>query len=548
MNAAATTREEEKTLRDARKLLEATNDTLVEKNKNDDIQHFVAHVKRLAGDKEMKGQFISDEAWDETREFLVSLKSLLMSLYKSSNFRNVLWMMFRLMKEIWVDQTGTRSKLREAFVEGHEPKQTATTISSDIQSTMKNMTLDDLPEKERNEIKLHFKQLLYEINSHPESADAIPKFFNIWAILTDEILSTTERNPEISSVQDEAKDVIEGIVGQSIDQLIKKLRVSARVVNHDEGLKDYFRDCRRYFERGLDYPDLVDDEEYLDEGNEIIRRGREYAQKYNEEPSFNDALDEAIKLMQSIKNDKNLNELQFRANKFLDNFTTRNAKGKVEVNTDLISAMRAHIIPLLLTRIKNIPVPGFNIHDDQFEYLKVDDLCVTVSDILPDNIFIHTANDIQLAVQDFESAPAIANSWLKIRIEGIRLTVPDFHFAFKRRKLLTIRDEGRASLKIAGNGLSLLLKYKFNQNTKNILGDSEVTVNIDRFQITVNKAKHRALLKIGMGILKSKIKKNIETYMADQVRIMSKEIGETLSETIKNLPKNLPNFPKKILE
>jgi len=449
-----------------------------------------------------------------------------------------------LMREVWFVQPGTTGKMREAFVEGHEPRKAATNIGSDMTENFKNLRLEDLPEKDRNEMRLHFKQLLYEINQHPDAGDAIPKLFSVGSMLTEEILSTKRQNPELVQVQQEAKEVIEGIVGQSLNLLIEKLRIAVRVISKDEGLKMYLRDLRMYFERGLDYPDLIDDEEYLDEGYEYMRRGREYAYKYNEEPALNDALDEAIKLMQTIKNDKNLTELQYRANKFLENFTTR-SKGKTEVNTDLIAAMRTHIIPLILSRIKNVPLPGFNVHNEDFEYLKVDDLCVTVSDILPDNVFIHTANDIQLAVQDFESNAAVSHSWLKIRVEGIRLSIPDFHFAFKRKKFISISDEGRASLRIGGNGLSIFLKYKFRTDLNNLLGDADVSVNIDRLQISVTEAKHSMLLKMGTGLMKNKIKRNIETAIEEQAKAMSKDLAETLNATIKNIPKNLP---KKILE
>jgi len=105
-------------------------------------------------------------------------------------------------------------------------------------------------------------------------------------------------------------------------------------------------------------------------------------------------------LSAEIKNDATLNLLKNRGQAFLSNFVYKDPRTNTpKIDFDLIDKMRATFIPLLIDRVREIPIPRIEVSNKDFDYLIIDDLHLLLGNILPDQITIHSRSLAKIAAE-----------------------------------------------------------------------------------------------------------------------------------------------------
>jgi len=300
------------------------------------------------------------------------------------------------------------------------------------------------------------------------------------------------------------------------------------------------KEVKCYITEALDKPQITQTEEFYDRFEGYIVVGRKLAKKYRKQYNVNDLIDAANDIINGIQSNEQFSDVQYRAEKLAQDFTCTDIKGNKHLDFDLIKSMRQELLPYLLERIRAVPIPGFRLSNDSFEYLIVDDLYVDIEDILPDMIRIHSRNDTDLTLKNLEN-PVKSESIVKIKIEGVRPKFRDFYFKFKRNSLLGVSDEGRASMFVTKSGVNIYMDFEIeaDSNNNSILGEADVKVSVDGITLDILEANHKTLLNIISPLFTERLKHQLEASL----KLRMKQIAGDWSATInKRLLTVLPGF------
>jgi len=549
LETSSTTLEKEKVFHDTRKFVESVQDVIVEGGLGDRIQRFMADVGKLAEHTPLANE--PKEAWIETRDFMMSLKDLVSDLTKSTQFRKSLVNLMKIIKDVVYDETQSRpgDKLEKDFVKNKSASETAKDVVSETVDALQELPkVEDLPEDKKKQIREQFKVMFGELNENPDTSFALRKFMKLWSRLNCELtfqLTRAEVDPEIRRVGLEGKQIIEVLSGKSLDDFLARLRETLKIIENDQELTAYLKEIKCYFTEALDKPQITQTEEFYDRVEEYIVRGRQLARKYRKQYNFNDLIDSANEIINGIASNEQFSNVQYRAAKLASDLTTTDIKGNTQLDFDLIKSMRTELAPYLLDRIKELPLPGFRISNESFEYLIVDDLFVQIDDILPELIRIHSRNDTDLTIKNFEN-PVKSESVVKVKIEGVRPKFNDFYFKFKRNNVLGVQDEGRADLKVTGSGLNIYLDFQIDVDSNNnaILGDFEVKVSVDGITLDITEANHKTLLNLVSPLFTQRLKNELESSIKMRMKQIAGDWSATINKRfLSTLPSLLPKSP-----
>jgi len=534
---------------DTRKFVESVQDVIEEKNFGERVQRFITDVAQLAELTPTANE--PKEAWIETRDFVMSMKDLILDVTKSQSFRKGLVQLVKIIKDIFYEET-TRDpskKLEKDFVNQESPKTTAQDVAKETKKALEELpNIEDLPEDKKRAIREQFKTMMGELNQHSETSFAFRKALKLWGRLNAELsfqLTREEVDPNIRKVELEAKQIIEILSGRSLDDFIARLKETIRIIENDGELNTYLNDIRNYLIEGLEKPEITQTDKFYDRVEEFISRGRQIARRYRENWNWNGLCDAADDIMTGIQSNDQFWNVQYRAEKLVKDFTVTDIKGNKHLDTDLIATMRQDLLPFLIDRIKEVPIPGFRLQNENFEYLIVDDLYVDVEDILPDMIRIHSRNDTDLTLKNFEN-PIKSESVVKVKIEGVRPKFHHFYFKFKRNSVLGVSDEGRANMFVTGSGVNIKMDFQIdvNNDNKGFLGDFEISVSVDHITLDITEANHKTLLNIVAPLFTKKIKDELESSLKVRIKQIASEGSASVNKRILTvMPGVLPKGP-----
>jgi len=534
---------------DTRKFVESVQDVIEEKNFGERVQRFITDCAQLAELTPTANE--PKEAWIETRDFVMSMKDLILDVTKSQSFRKSLVQLVKIIKDIFYEETNRdpSKKLEKDFVNQESPKTTAQDVAKETKKALQDLpNIEDLPEDKKRAIREQFKTMMGELNQHSETSFAFRKALKLWGRLNAELsfqLTREEVDPNIRKVELEAKQIIEILSGRSLDDFIARLKETIRIIENDGELNTYLNDIRNYLIEGLEKPEITQTDKFYDRVEEFISRGRQIARRYRENWNWNGLCDAADDIMTGIQSNDQFWNVQYRAEKLVKDFTVTDIKGNKHLDTDLIATMRQDLLPFLIDRIKEVPIPGFRLQNENFEYLIVDDLYVDVEDILPDMIRIHSRNDTDLTLKNFEN-PIKSESVVKVKIEGVRPKFHHFYFKFKRNSVLGVSDEGRANMFVTGSGVNIKMDFQIdvNNDNKGFLGDFEISVSVDHITLDITEANHKTLLNIVAPLFTKKIKDELESSLKVRIKQIASDWSAIVNKRILTvMPGVLPKGP-----
>lgn len=516
--ATATTAKEEKTLNDARKLVEAAQTTLVVKNSDEKIQQLAAAMSTLSTDETPSQSFSDRKVRKQYNKFMRRLRDVSLSFANSPSFRKAFLDLIRILREIFnvaannsgLTAESLRDNLRQQLSDirnrpaqpryvsprtdllpgqvgyvapvsqtvlpsgpgcgapagtTHLPGQpgyvapiqhlellpnggafasppkipgepgyvapsltghacpipgqpgygspAGTTllpgqpgfVEPGLLPAQPGTTLSDIiPEEHLALFRQQLKDFLHEVNAHADTRKTIEELFAVWGSLGSNMygyFDKFQQNTVGTNIPATAKAVVEEFTGdRTIDDFLEYLRYSILLIESDYELTEFLRECRDYFLLALDDPELIESDDYYNQGSELLQRGRSVTYKYRNEPAIVGLFEEARLLSEEIKNDATLNLLKDRAQAFFGNFVYKDPRTNTpKIDFDLVERMRASLVPFIIERIREIPMPRIELQNKDFEYLIIDDLHLVLGNILPDQVTIHSRSLAQFASQ-----------------------------------------------------------------------------------------------------------------------------------------------------
>jgi hypothetical protein len=531
---AGHTAAEQKIIKDVRVLAETAKETIESKNRDDLAQKFVADVAKLAEKAKNAGPTVtsSTDVIIQTSKFADAARNLLMAAAKSPNFRKSLIDLTTVVKHVF--QRVDTSKLESAV---RDPKSGVTDIAGAAKDTAQDFKdknqQEGAPQSERK-VREDVKRFLQELNQNPEAHEAYKALINLWNMLNAEFYNVLDKainDADVARVFDEARQIVEAYAGgRSLELFLLRIRCIIGLIALDQDLQNYIKSVQQYAQKALDNPALIEQDSYYDEGKALFDQGRGFAEKYKNDPDLQALLDESAALAVALGNDEQVKRLQTKAEKLANDLTYTGVDGKAHLDTDFVSLIRTEVVPFITNRIKEIPVPGFQLESDDFHHLIVDDIYVTVEDLVPDRIKISSAESAELKINDED--PLKTRAFIDIKVDGVRLRIKDFYFNFKRKTPIgNVSDEGRANLSVKGDGLHLHIRYEISIDAKRgvpALQNAQVTVKLDNVDVDVIEANHKTMLNMVTSLFSKKIESDVE----NTIKIKIEEAGQDLAELL----------------
>eukprot|EP01120_Amphizonella_sp_Union-15-10_P007090 TRINITY_DN2362_c0_g1_i1.p1 TRINITY_DN2362_c0_g1~~TRINITY_DN2362_c0_g1_i1.p1 ORF type:complete len:598 (-),score=104.63 TRINITY_DN2362_c0_g1_i1:20-1813(-) len=528
---------QQEVLQETKLLVEAAQDALLTKNDNDQVQRLVRDLKAMQ--LSPTATTVSQDTSKELIEFSIALREFVISLVKSPSFRNELLNTLTLVSDVvgYQKPQGVGEQIKKDFIEQEKPiKESVKESVTQIKESFQGKKWEDLPLEHRIRIREKFKAILKEISANQQSTKAFKRFLRLIPLLKSEMYTkyeTTIQNKQLASASQGAKNLVEGFTqGRSLDIFLAKLKVVINLVQSDKELEHYLYELRVHVERGIDDVTYAGSEDFINQTDTLLKNGNYLVNKYQHSRAFQDLVEEAQILLESIKNDQTIDLLRQRVKRVVKSLTYTDSLGKTHLDMEAVSLIRSLVVPFFTERIKEIPIPRVEITHPDFEYIIIDDLFLKISKIVPDSIKIRVYNDLNLDLKNIKTDSARSN--LQIKIKGIEVAVKDFYFSFKRQKILSISDEGRADLFITRGGVDLVAIFDIRTGSglETLLTTRAISVTVHKLKIDIRDAKHKALLNIVSSLFSGAIERQIQKSMEQKLMELSKDLADMINHQV----------------
>lgn len=559
---------ERKFAKDAAELVETTKEFIQEKNQGELLQNIVLEAS-LAGDeladifKNQKffadrGQLITMklQANDYARlakERLESMKSLALTLINSGDFRSLLSELSDLIKETFQNEkeSAPSMKMEEgvSFTEQAKDKAFETAqFGSQLVSQIKEGNLP-IPEDKKQVLNYRFKQLFHKISSDQNFKAAVDGLLSLldqisyWGNqLQEQAKQAAQEGKELAKSKDshlskmfcDMKSFIAGFTGEeNLDTLYNDVTTFMQSVQSDSSLSSWFWDMRQYVIDVLSNPQLLENQEYTNQWNSLLERGKLKLQDTKFNNQWNAIWKDLLVILDNVKNDTLQQKLTDDASKLAhDLFLDTNGKPSLNIMGSGLNNIRNLIIPILKKNLENVPVGPISGSNETYDWV-IENLLLNVKDILPDHIEMKMWGRADISLTD---SPSKALTYLTMWIRNVELEAKDVKFWFHRKSIPKLNERGLADVSLKGkNELKITWKIDGSQDTNWIFGVGQVRCNLDNLDITIKESTHTFLMKMVTSLFSGTIKRNWEDKIEHVVVESLGTVNDKLNDAIKGI-------------
>jgi hypothetical protein len=403
-----------------------------------------------------------------------------------------------------------------------------------------------LSDQKKRELAHQFLNVLRKLNQNESFRCGFQQLIQLFEDLSNEetystqapqqLIQTVQQSEHANTAFDESKKLIERFSERPLDPFLEKNRALFAWVRNNQQAREWLDRFTQFLREVFQNPHCVDEYEFTRRSEELVNDANALARDPQFKAKYSHVWSELSFIVQSIREDPDLSHLQEQTKIFLDNFTTTDANGQRQFNTDLMKELQTFIVPLMLSQLDNIPLPPVEGSNAEYDYY-FDNMVLTGQEIIPDMVKIHTQSDTQLNVRNLSADQAESKIYLEVA--SIQLKISDIHFKFTRKTFPKISDEGTANMRVEGNqGFSLKLELKVEMNDQGApqFTLKQVDADIEKLKIEIVNAKHEFLLKLFALIYQTKWKKMVE----DNIELKIKEVFGRIEEGFNNIFARFP--------
>jgi hypothetical protein len=398
-----------------------------------------------------------------------------------------------------------------------------------------------LPEETKHELSFKLLSMLRRLSSNADFKTGIQSLFDIFDDLKDEfsrakdeMKDKAEDNSNLNKLYDDAKQLVEKFSGRSVDYLVDQVQDLISSLRSNTKLREWLRDFRSLIQESLEKPELLDEYSYTKRIEDLVDSGRDLLQDERWRDQFDGILREARTLGENIKQDEDVQNVQEKAQAFLENFTFVDAKGERHFNTDLVSQMRQFVVPLFIAQLDQIPIPTIEGSNEDYDY-RIENLSFSGHDIVPEMVEIHARSDLEFNVPKMEAEKARTRALLKVA--EIKPKMCGINFWFKRKTFPKMEDQGTANVLVEGSGVTLRVVLDLNNSSATpSFKVARVYVDIDKLKIDITQAKHDVILNMATGLFSARIKHMVEKTIEKKINTIFRKIETGFNDLMTRYP------------
>jgi len=322
------------------------------------------------------------------------------------------------------------------------------------------------------------------------------------------------------------------IVG-TIKLISKDNKEFVQLVQSDSSLSSWFWDLRNYTIDVLRTPDLLENQDYINQWNSLIERGRIKLQDPKFNNQWNTIWKDVLVILDNVKNDTLQQKLTEDASKLAhDLFLDTSGKPSLNVLGSGLNNVRTLVIPVLKKNLENVSVGPLSGSNETYDWV-IENLLLNVKDILPDHIEMKMWGKADISLTD---APSKAVTYLTMWIRNVELEAKDIKFWFQRKSIPKLNERGVADVSLKGkNELKITWKVDGSQDDKWVFGLAQVKCTLDNLDITIKESTHTFLMKLVTSLFSGTIRRSWEDKIEKAVVESMHTMNDQLNDAIKGV-------------
>jgi hypothetical protein len=318
-------------------------------------------------------------------------------------------------------------------------------------------------------------------------------------------------------------------------------------IEQDEKAKQYLYEVKDFILTTKDVQ-LISQEEYKMKGRKLVERGRELIREYKYAEEIDRFLHQSEELLDNIRNDETLAVLRYHAGIVASDLSFVNKEGAVQLDFDVIGKLRDVIMPVFAESIKYIPLPRIEYSDEKKEYW-VDNIVLCGYDIIPENVRFQVETDSKLSVR--EAKTKHSDTRLVITFSKIRTELKDLEFFYHRKSFPELTEQGRALVRLGGDGATLKVVFEIVQESKDKvprLQEGYADFHISKMDIEYEKKTltHDVLVPMMTSMwnlqIQNKIEHAVEKNLTKFIHSISDKLTEVLLQVNRPIASGMDSF------
>jgi hypothetical protein len=380
------------------------------------------------------------------------------------------------------------------------------------------------------------QRVLVVLAREPTYREGINRLFSLFDMFRNTSPQTlpggTQAETHTRRAKQETEDLVASFAGrENLEQFKYHLRKLVDMFNNNPEWNQYLNELKDLLLSSKSEEE-VKSEQFKQRSKNLANRGRELMQRLKDENEVDNFFRSANILLDNIKNDEYVKLLREQAGIVSADLSYVDTTGKVQVDMDMLSKLQSVLLPVLAESLKYIPMPRIESHDSKREFW-LDNITLCGYDVIPENIHFHLESDSDLSFKDIETK---SYTHLVIRLDKFRTELKNLKFWYKKKTFPELTDSGVVTFRIAGDGARLNIVFTVEQPSggRPRLTEGYADFHIRQMDIEFDKStlKHDVLVPMLTSLFKLQIQTQIEKVVENNLTGAIQKLGEQLTLTL----------------
>ena len=187
------------------------------------------------------------------------------------------------------------------------------------------------------------------------------------------------------------------------------------------------------------------------------------------------------------------------------------------------------LAPSFRDLFNDIRIAHIEEHNDKADFA-LDNVNIDASDIQPDQVDVTSIADVSVGKQDTS-----AELRFTISAKGITPKIRNAYFRYEKHTFPKLSDFGQLDAALTGNGLSFNIDVETCLNAKDNYAERtfrvrDVTVDLKGLKLDFRQAQHETLYKIFKPLIISRLTKQMEQTIRDQLYNYVEELDSSVTD------------------
>jgi len=554
----------EKAISDVEKVLEDTKLFLEKKNPGDLIQKAVIHgteaaacIGKETAEKAVTLPFKAAEYEGQAKTIFAASTSLVQQLVRSGEFRRMLLEFVDVIESsLWRVEKTAEGETKEApSLTGALKKDIATVqhpteeglpatqqAASELADRIQRAVREEvtLTEDEKKRLRLRLSNVLKSMKSNPQFHVATQNLINMLGYLREEAIETlnaasgpgtSEFKYNWTKATYEAQKFLEGFTGgKTLQNLSGYIRNFMDDLAKDKKIDNLLEETKCILNAALENPQrLVDDQHFINRADNLMQNTRAWLRSMKKNDYLQGIADEARNVLEAIKEDPLRQKLVTDTQIMIQDFVTYDANNRAVLNLELVNQMKGLLVPLLKEHLRWVPLPRIEGSNETYDYW-FDNVVFSAPDLVPDKIHVRMFTEGDFDINKLETDNFV--TLIKFSEEGIKTTLKDVHFWFKRKTFPRVEDSGIATAEFTGDGIKMDIIIAVRAGTDRPFQVRRTNLHIDGLSVSIADTKHDFLYNAISTMFAPAIRARMEASLHETLDTIVSTINDQLNRIV----------------